>query len=203
MKTFVVHYKKLNERKDFFTKQFLDNNMNFEIVDQYDRDSISENECKIFIDNYSKVQIAVSLSHIYCYKQISEKYDYGLIFEDDAVFNENFQQKLYKYISELPEDWDMLFIGSGCDLHIDQNLITNNKHIYKSKYSRCTDSYIVSKKCAKSILDYINNIKYKIYEPIDTWLNRVNEDISLNVFWAEPTIVFQGSQKGIFSSCIR
>ena len=177
--------------------------MDFEIVDQYDRDSIVEDDCKIFVDNYSKVQIAVSLSHIYCYKEIAEKYEYALIFEDDAVFNEMFSKNLHTYIEELPEDYDMLFIGDGCNLHIDKSLFLPNVNVYKTIYSRCTDSYIISKKCAKTILNYINSIQYKIDEPIDTWLNRVIKDNNLIVYWAEPTIVSQGSQKGVFKSCIR
>jgi GR25 family glycosyltransferase involved in LPS biosynthesis len=152
-------------------------------------------------------QIGCTASFYNVFKDaFQNNYNKILVLEDDfnfVVSKDEIINNLEKAFEEMPEDWDMLFIGSGCDLHIDQNLITDNKHIYKSKYSRCTDSYIVSKKCAKSILNYINNINYKIYEPIDTWLNRVNEDIKLNVFWAEPTIVFQGSQKGVFSSCIR
>jgi glycosyl transferase, family 25 len=40
-----------------------------------------------------------------------------LIFEDDVVFDDQFEQKFSEYIRQLPEDWDMLFFGA---LHKDE-----------------------------------------------------------------------------------
>jgi hypothetical protein len=60
---------------------------------------------------------------------------------------------------------------------------------------RCTDSYLVSKKCAIKLCKYINNITYKI----NWWLNRAARDINFKVYWAEPTITTQGSENGFFN----
>ena len=115
-----------------------------------------------------------------------------------------------KYMNELPKDYDMLFIGNGCNFHIEESKLIYNKNIYeKSLYptswggngaTRCTDSYIVSKKCANKICEYINNLKYKINLPIDWWLNVAARDNIFKVYWAEPTIVTQGTQNGLFTS---
>jgi glycosyl transferase, family 25 len=40
-----------------------------------------------------------------------------LIFEDDVVFDDQFEQKFREYIRQLPADWDMLFFGA---LHKDE-----------------------------------------------------------------------------------
>jgi glycosyl transferase family 25 len=40
-----------------------------------------------------------------------------LIFEDDVVFDEQFEQKFSDYVRQLPADWDMLFFGA---LHKDE-----------------------------------------------------------------------------------
>ena len=40
-----------------------------------------------------------------------------LIFEDDVVFDDQFEQKFSDYIGQLPADWDMLFFGA---LHKDE-----------------------------------------------------------------------------------
>jgi hypothetical protein len=103
----------------------------------------------------------------------------------------------------------MLFIGDGCNLHIEKNKLINDKNIYqKCLYptnwggdgaGRCADSYIISKKCAKKLCEYINNLSYKINLPIDWWLNVAARDNNFKVYWAEPTIVTQGSQNGLFS----
>lgn len=40
-----------------------------------------------------------------------------LIFEDDVVFDDQFEQKFSEYVRQLPADWDMLFFGA---LHKDE-----------------------------------------------------------------------------------
>ena len=42
----------------------------------------------------------------------------------------------------------------------------------------------------------INNINL----PLDWWLNEVIRDLKLEIYWMEPTIVTQGSEKGKFKS---
>ncbi len=128
------------------------------------------------------------------------------------------------YLSQLPEDYDIKFIGNGCNLHIPNNKIQQNKYIYfknnilidfqsniknwnvdwGTAIVRCTDSYLISKKCANKILNYFNNINIEnsIYHPIDFWLNDIIKILNLNIYWAEPTIISQGTQCGIFQSSI-
>jgi hypothetical protein len=49
------------------------------------------------------------------------------------------------------------------------------------------------------LCEYISNLKYKIDTNIDWWLNIAARDNKLNVYWAEPTIVTQGSEGGLFA----
>ena len=210
MKIFVIHYKKLVERKQFILKQFVKYNISdYEFI-EIDRDELYNHNISMFKENYSNSQIAISLSHFYAYKQISDKYDRGLIFEDDVILSNNFTDILNKYLNQLPEDYDMLFIGDGCNLHIEKHKLIPNQNIYeKCLYptdwgcdgiSRCTDSYIVSKKCANKLCEYINNLKYEINLPIDWWINVAARDNIFKAYWAEPTIVTQGTQNGLFKS---
>jgi glycosyl transferase family 25 len=210
MKVFVIHYKKLINRKTHILEQFQKHNItDYEFI-EIDRDYLDEENISMFQENYSKSQIAILLSHFYAYKEISDKYENGLIFEDDVILSDNFINIFNKYITQLPEDYDMLFLGNGCNLHIESYKLIPNNYIYeKCLYpthwggdgaSRCTDSYLVNKKCAKKICEYINNSSYKINIPIDWWLNIAARDNIFKVYWAEPTIVTQGTQNGIFAS---
>lgn len=208
MKVFVVHYKKLHERKDHIIEQFI----KFNIVDyefiEIDRDELLPEHIILFEPGYPTHQIAIAVSHMYAYKEIAEKYENGLIFEDDVILAENFSSILAKYMSELPNDYDMLFIGNGADLHIRKECLIKGKNIYlKGRYptdwggdgiGRCTDSYIMNKKCAINICEYIKKISYKINLPIDWWINIAARDNRYIVYWAEPTIVSQGTQTGLF-----
>jgi GR25 family glycosyltransferase involved in LPS biosynthesis len=57
-----------------------------------------------------------------------------LIFEDDVVFDDQFEQKFSDYVRELPADWDMLFFGA---LHKDE-LIKVSKNIGRITQSNST-----------------------------------------------------------------
>jgi GR25 family glycosyltransferase involved in LPS biosynthesis len=214
IKIFIIHYKKLIERKIFILEQFNRHNItNYEFI-EIDRDELSEQNITMFNEYYSKSQIAIALSHFYAYKQISNKHEVGLIFEDDIILTDNFTNILNTYLEQLPYKYDMLFIGDGCNLHIDE-LITN-KNIYEKEVypknsnnieinpyegcTRCTDSYLISNKCAKQLCNYIDNLNYKINIPVDWWLNVASRDNMFKVYWAEPTIVTQGTQNGLFTS---
>jgi GR25 family glycosyltransferase involved in LPS biosynthesis len=210
MKIFVIHYKKLIERKKHIIEQFKKHNItDYEFI-EIDRDELSNENTSMFEKNYSNSQIAISLSHFYAYKEISEKYENGLIFEDDIILSNNFINKLNTFISQLPETYDMLFIGDGCNLHIEKHKLVRGKYVYEkclqpTKWggdgaSRCCDSYLVNKKCATKLCEYINNLSYKIKLEIDWWLNVASRDNNFKVYWSEPTIVTQGTQNGLFKT---
>src|SRR5689334_24866589 len=57
-----------------------------------------------------------------------------LIFEDDVVFDDQFEQKFSEYVRQLPADWDMLFFGA---LHKDE-LIKVSDHIGRITQSNST-----------------------------------------------------------------
>ena len=211
MKFFIIHYKKLVERKENIIKQFEKYNISdYEFI-EIDRDELEGYDLSIF-DNIPNTYIAIALSHMYAYKQIKDNYDEALIFEDDVILCDDFINIFNNYLTQLPKNYDMLFIGNGCDswnLHIEKDKLIPNKNIYeKCLYptswggngcTRCIDSYLVSKKCAIKLCEYIDNLTYKINYTSDWWLNYAARYINLKVYWAEPTIVSQGSFSNIYT----
>lgn len=213
MKIFVVHYDKLIKRKYIISIQLNKFNLAHEFISNHGKESLTLDERKMF-RNISDGEMSVALHHIECYKRIvEENIDYALILEDDIVICNNFREILERYIKELPSDWDMLFIGDGCGLHIEKNLLIPGKHIYKKNNenngqihegaTRCLDSYLISNKCAKIITEKLKLPNYTILAPADLWMNCVIRNNNFNVYWAEPTIVTQGSEKGVYKSSLR
>ena len=211
MKIFVIHYSKLVDRKKHILEQFEKYNItDYEFIEKYDKDEITEYESNLFDPNYKKSTMSLHLKHNYIYNIIAETYEYALILEDDVILSDNFIEKLNNYITQLPQDYDMLFIGDGCNLHIEKHKLIPNKNIYeKCLYptswggdgaSRCSDSYIITKTCANKLCEYIDNLKDKIKLPIDWGLNEAARDNNLKVYWCEPTIVTRGTQNGLFHS---
>jgi len=210
MKVFIIHYKKLLDRKIFILQQLQKHNIkDYEFI-EIDRDELFNENIEIFHKDQVNSDMAITLSHFYAFKQISEKYENALILEDDVILSDNFSDILSKYIMQLPQDYDMLFIGDGCGFHIQKDKLVPNQYIYEkcqqptswggNGITRCTDSYVVNKKCAIQLCKYINKLPYKINYSIDWWLNIAGRDNNLKVYWAEPTICTQGTAIGLYKS---
>lgn len=201
MKIFVIHYKKLHDRKKDIIAQFEKFNFtDYEFIERYDRDELTDEDKHNFVGGYKPCQIAITLSHLYAYNVIVEKYQGALILEDDAILHEDFVELFNSYIDQLPSNFDIFFIGHGCNLHIPQENINLGCNVYKKQETRCTDSYVITKKCAQKITDYFHCMDYKIDAPVDFWLNNVFKDLNLDVYWAEPHIVVQGTMVGKYIS---
>ena len=208
MKIFVAHNSKLPLRKKHIIAQFKKHNItNYEWVELFDKDEVHR---YVTHTTLGKPKISLLLKHFFIYHQIAQKYDYALILEDDVILSDNFLKKLAHYQTQLPVDFDFLFIGNGCNLHIEDKKILPNVNIYlkgsKPNWrngtrgdgaTRCTDSYLVHKNCAVQLCNYIKTSRVNL--PIDLWLNQAAQDMNLKSYWAEPTIVTQGSQNGMFA----
>jgi GR25 family glycosyltransferase involved in LPS biosynthesis len=215
MKILVIHYDKLVERKRHMLNEFQKHNLeNSEFVSNHGKDRITLKEKSRF-KNLTDGEISLMLHHFECYKIISEKYDYAIIFEDDVILADDFRNKIEKYISELPDDWDMLFFGEGHGVHIPKFRLIPDVNIYKKMTdlknnipggidgsTRCADSYIVSKKCAQRMVQVLNSIKI-ISIPLDHLLNKINHFCRFNIYWAEPTLAIQGTSNGMFKTSVR
>lgn len=214
---YIVHYDKLFERKKELIEQFKINEIDenkYEFITEYKRENLLQEDLNIFdIKKLRAGTIAITLTHLLAYvKLIVSDKGICLILEDDVILDFKFKIKLEKYLRELPQNWDILFIGDGCNLHIQKEVIEKNpnKHIFLkcneptdwggNGATRCTDSYIINKRAAVKIIEYVKKLNSPIYLPVDWWLNEVIRDLNLIVYWAEPTIVTQGTQNGKYKT---
>jgi GR25 family glycosyltransferase involved in LPS biosynthesis len=217
MKIFVHHYSKLTHRKQHIIKEFKKHGItDYEFIEKYDKDAITDEDCPEFSRAYitdRRSELSLHLKHLYLYRlMVQENYEEVLVFEDDVILSNGFIAILAEYMKQLPRDYDMLFIGDGCNLHIPRNQLIPNQYIYEkclhetvwggNGAAKCTDSYIIHQRCAKKLCDYVSSLSKKIDLPVDWWLNEAARDLVLKVYWAEPTIVTQGSQCGMFQRTI-
>ena len=211
MQIYIMHCKSLVERKkhiqDIISKYSF---TNVEWVLDDDATELTSEQVAIFSKTLKKQEISLFLKHINAYRHmIANQIQYALIFEDDVILHPDFNHILETYVKSLPEDWDYLFIGDGCNLHA--KTIGNN-HLYRVQSTRCADSYLINLKSASAIITYFDNL-VKINEliekpidrialPVDHWMNLAFQNLNLNIYWAEPTIATQGSQRQIFKSAL-
>ena len=119
--TFVIHYTPLKERKNFQLEQLdkLSLKYNF-FIEKYDKENL---EIKDLIKFNKKVlglgTISLLRKFIYAMELIQiSNFEYNLVLEDDAILDKDFLSKLTRGLEQLPDDYDMLFLGDGCNYHI-------------------------------------------------------------------------------------
>lgn len=213
MKAYVVHYRPLKTRRVRLSESLTRERIIGEFVDHYDRASLPSEETRIFDQRrrgwigrrpLSKALMAITLTHLECMRRIAADDTPALVLEDDAILAEGFADKLDQCIRQLPMDWDILFVGDGCGFHIPSSLIEAGRLVYwKGREAsdwggdgatRCTDSYLLHPRCAREVLAFVERSAGSIRKPVDWWLNDVIRQLGLEVYWAEPTFVTQGSQ---------
>jgi len=229
-KTFVCHYTPLAERKSYLQKNmqdigFIDIDwMTEKDIEHYDHKEVYDGSHEAYIKRTSPEMkklcqtsfeqlepkiIEITLQHIEIYKRIqAQSLDYGIVFEDDVIFNKNFGKKLQQYYDELPSDWDVFYFGKGTGNHRAKigfldlfQFIIGRKHCFKQNNfkSRFADSYMIRKKAIDKIIPTMIPFHY----PIDWELNYQQKLHRLNIYWAEPTITRQGSKSGEYKSSLR
>jgi len=219
VRTYVVHYRKLRDRRTLLEGRLNEEGIQAEFVDHIDRDSIADHELGMFDlrrkyrwfgPRIRPVDMAITLSHLHCLKLASASVDTTLILEDDAMLIDGFSEAMNRCFGQLPAGWDLCFLGDGCGFHIPECQRRADVLVYEKGHepsdwggdgaTRCTDSYLVTPRAASRIVQHASGLRGSVRAPYDWWLNDVIRTLDLRVFWAEPTLVTQGSQSAYKSS---
>lgn len=145
-----------------------------------------------------KAYRACTLEHYKTYEHVifNTDYEHVLILEDDIRFKDNFKSSLQDYQTYIPEDYDICYIGSGCNLHLPYS--TNKiMDLHPQKHSRCSDSYIIKRSALKKTLE----TALPFYGAIDWDLNYIQMINNFNVYWVTDPQLYQGSQHNYYESC--
>jgi len=130
-------------------------------------------------------------SHLNIWKLAKEKnYKRVLIIEDDSDFIPNFNELFKDLISEVPEEWDLLYFGSMHETHNINFPEKITEKVVKAKRIITTTCYAIK----DTIYDLaINSISFDlpfIYKPIDVYLA---DDIQpkCNTYAFHPPVAWQ------------
>ena len=122
--------------------------------------------------------LGCKLSHIAALMKC--KGDSIFIFEDDAVFVDNFHEELEKSLAALPDDWDMVYLGA----HILRTEKVNDRW-RKSIECSSTHAYMAKASIITKLIDAAMAHKGHV----DVAYSNLHKD--LNVYLARPTLVSQ------------
>lgn len=105
-----------------------------------------------------------------------------LIFEDDAVFVENFNNKVSLAISSLPSDWQMFYLG-GQHLKMPKPEIINGCLGVGTNINRTHAYAINGRNSMRFIISWLENMKeWQTYHHIDHHYGRLHENESIKPY---------------------
>lgn len=135
--------------------------------------------CDILSDNVSAWGLSmtsggmgVMLSYIDLFKKISELDSPAITFEDDIILADNFDERLEQTLKELPEDFDLCYLGYG-DVNAEGEKVSDFLSIPKGRVY-CLPALIVSPEGAKKMLDFLKNLDNQIDTTIFLNFNKLN-----------------------------
>lgn len=162
-----VHFNSLEQDEKYNYKQ---------LICTQDNQIDSDGAMGCFISHYKVLREIVN----------QNEHDYAFVFEDDVIIT---NEELFKDIeNNLPQSFDVLMLGG-----VYPNTIPTNHGFYIPNYNKnasCTEAYIVSKKGAKKILEYIDSKKYTSMN-IDWYYHSLGKIEALEYFCHEPMLTHQ------------
>jgi len=192
----------LNTINDMGIKPILVEGVNGKTLDN---ETISNNTTYIASYFTPKSIIGIGMAHIKAWKTFLKSGEkYGLILEDDAIFENNFKERLDLILNNTPKDFDILYLGCfGCNNSINftsialfnvgiLNLNTNtvNDYVNKPLVALALHGYVLSRKGAKKLIQYIEGT---IYTHLDFHIHTLACNNLINTYVANELIVYQTS----------
>lgn len=102
--------------------------------------------------------ISEGFSHLFVWQDaIKKNYKNILVLEDDVYFTDDFNEYLQNVMEELPDDYDILYLGN-CELLCQKTKHCNLNYIYKPILPCALHGYIVSNKGLKKLVKLITKV---------------------------------------------
>lgn len=154
-------------------------------------------EWKIRYKELSSSELSLGAKHNEARKLIAQgSARTALVLEDDVLFCEDFVRKFNEYLQETPDDWDIIYPGDGCGMHIKNPV--RKATIKNPPFSRASESYIIKQDAAKKMFEEFNYV----FMPSDYQLTYIMNSLKIKCYWWEPTLISQGTQTGLYKTSI-
>ena len=205
----LIHYTPLVERRAHLEVELREAGVDrfpMRWVTEHDREEIEERHAagafgdpKVFGASF----VSVILKHLDAFQfAAASEVPYHLVLEDDVFIDRDWLGKLELMLEAMPEDWEILFVGDGCDLHIPFWRRRRGKTVYFRGHgatwwggggiSRCGAGYVIRPESARRFLMSCH-ARPPFSVPIDWLMNRVGAELEVRSYWAEPPFVRQGA----------
>jgi len=138
---------------------------------------------------------------------MDDKPGHILVFEDDAVFSDDWLERMHRIMDEVGDDWDMLYLG-GQHLHMPRvkpYRMTFNKEVVNARNINRTHAFAINKRFLGKYQQHImfapDYIEAKSNFHIDHQLGILHQHQNYSILAAQPWINGQGA--GLSWTCGR
>lgn len=200
MKAFYINLDRRKDRNQSFIENYpLDIPIErFSAIDgRKDFGNVEYKFLKKHINDINRGEYGCFASHYILWKKlISSNIEHFIIFEDDAIFCNNFKNMFNKCISFLPNIKSILYIGGRFepnftttrDIKINEYI---GKHNYNIKWDnehcdRTAHSYIIHRDFAKTLCENIENINWG--GGVDVYINLILRKYQINFYNSIPLL---------------
>jgi len=114
-----------------------------------------------------------------CYNQGVESY---IVFEDDAVFRDGFDELFSQFVDCLPQDWEMLYLGGQLLHELNHRPKRFNAHCYVPYNVNRTHAFAVHSRGYEKLYQHLSAVPFHDREHIDHHLGRIHESGQLKIF---------------------
>jgi GR25 family glycosyltransferase involved in LPS biosynthesis len=150
--------------------------------------------CNYFCSNS---MIGIWLSHYNLWKHIADhKMTNVLILEDDAKPVDKFNEKFNEYWTNMPENWDIIFLGCfQCDGSTKgkKDFINDNPYLFIPDFPAGMHGYMISHTGAEKLVRELKNVEYHI----DIFLSSKvfnNPKKNIKMYGFKPYLIYQDSE---------
>lgn len=135
--------------------------------------------------DYAHLRQACTLSHLRALDLASEmNLDNFLLFEDDACFNHESRLSIPDALSELPEDFDMLYLGAWTTEYR-----PFSKNLRRSEWSMLAHAIFFSRRRLDFIREHLRKNSFIGARPVDYLYGDLH--LQLNAYTCVPSVVIQ------------
>jgi Glycosyl transferase family 2/Glycosyltransferase family 25 (LPS biosynthesis protein) len=124
----------------------------------------------------------------HCYNTGVESY---VVFEDDAIFRQGFDDQLVSFINKLPDDWEQVYLGGQLLHEIQHPPKKLNDDVYIPFNVNRTHCFAVHRRGYEKLYQHLNNVPFQNGEHIDHHLGRLHESGRLKTYCPAKWLVGQ------------
>lgn len=183
-KCYYINLSYRKDRKVFIEKEIKKSKLIGDIAERFDaingfsihprlidKDILSENAIEdILMENINRHgltltqgALGVLLSYLNLFddiKNLKNEEDVVVLIEDDSFISENFDFELKKILHELPENFDICYLGYG-EEKIESELFSESLSIPRGQVT-CLPGLLISKNGAEKLIRLLKNLSYQI-----------------------------------------